>query len=348
MNPGIFRIGLNTLYYSGGHALMSRFCRGIGVIFTLHRVCPHNPAPFHPNRILEITPEFLEQAIIETRRQGFEFVSLDEAHRRITEPGNHRPFACLTFDDGYRDNRDVALPILKKHGCPFTLFVATSLTAGTGRLWWLALEEIIADAGGVTVDFDEQPQHFDTGTRREKEAAFLNIYTRLRTIGEHRQRQIVSALAARHDFDFAALCRRLVMGWEELGKFAHEPLLTIGAHSVNHYALAKLSEAQARAEIADSVRIIGEMLGKRPRHFAFPYGDAGSAGQREFRLAAELGLKTALTTRKGVIFAEHRQHITALPRVSLNGDYQSPHYVGMFLSGVPFLLWNGFRRLNVA
>ena len=138
------------------------------------------------------------------------------------------------------------------------------------------------------------------------------------------------------------------MGWDELRDFAREPLLTIGAHTVHHYALAKLGEADARAEIADSVEIIEKKLGERPRHFSFPYGDAGSAGPREFALARELGLTTAVTTRKGVIFAEHHRHTMALPRVSLNGDYQSPRYVDVFLSGAPFVLWNGFRRLNVA
>jgi len=347
MNSGLIRIGLDALYYSGGHALVSRFCRGTGVIFTLHQVRPPLKAPFRPNRILEVSPAFLESVIVETRRRGFELVSLDEAHRRITEPGDHRPFACLTFDDGYRDNREIAYPILKKHDCPFAIYVTTSFADGNGKLWWLALEQVVGDADSVDVPFDEGPKRLETATLREKEAAFSQIYWWLRRIDEARQRRVIGALAARHDIDLTALCRGLVMGWSELREFAREPLVTIGAHSVRHYALAKLSEGLARAEIEDSVRIIGERLGVRPRHFAFPYGDAASAGAREFRLAAELGLKTAVTTRKGVIFAEHRRHPTALPRVSLNGDYQSAHYVDLFLSGAPFLLWNGFRRLDV-
>lgn len=348
MNSGLIRIGLDALYYSGGHALMSRFCRGIGVIFTLHRVCPPHKSPFHPNRILEVSPNFLERVIVETRRRGFELVSIDEAHRRITEPGEHPPFACLTFDDGYRDNRDIALPILKKHGCPFAVYVTTSFSDGNGKLWWLALEKVIRNADSVDIAMDDGPRRFETTSWREKETAYSQIYWWLRQIDEARQRRVISALAARHDVDLDGLCRELIMGWGELRQFAREPLVTIGAHSVNHYALAQLSEELARAEIEDSVCIIGERLRAKPRHFAFPYGDSASAGPREFRLAAELGLKTAVTTRKGVIFAEHGEHATALPRVSLNGDYQSAHYVNLYLSGAPFLLWNGFRRLNVA
>ena len=62
----------------------------------------------------------------------------------------------------------------------------------------------------------------------------------------------------------------------------------------------------------------------------------------------DLGFETAVTTRPGVLFPEHRDHLTALPRVSLNGDYQTLRYLDLFLSGAPFLLYNRLRRVNVA
>ena len=65
-------------------------------------------------------------------------------------------------------------------------------------------------------------------------------------------------------------------------------------------------------------------------------------------LAREAGFETAVTTRKGMLFPEHRRHLTALPRVSLSGDYQSPAYTSVFLSGAPFALWNRFQRVNAA
>ncbi len=83
-------------------------------------------------------------------------------------------------------------------------------------------------------------------------------------------------------------------------------------------------------------------------HLAYPYGSAEAAGAREFRLAKELGYRTAVTTRKGLVYAEHGEHLTALPRVSLNGDYQDERYLRVFLTGAPFAVWNGFKRLQVA
>ena len=121
---------------------------------------------------------------------------------------------------------------------------------------------------------------------------------------------------------------------------------TIGAHTKNHYAVAKLSEQAAMEEMVGSAERIEQELGRRPVHFAYPYGDPGSAGPRDFQLARDAGFKTAVTTRKGMLFADHREHLTALPRVSLNGDYQSLTYTALYLSGAPFALWNRFRQIN--
>ena len=77
-------------------------------------------------------------------------------------------------------------------------------------------------------------------------------------------------------------------------------------------------------------------------------GDATSAGPREFALAQTLGFATAVTTRPGVLFPEHREHLTALPRVSLNGHFQAMRFIDVFLSGAPFALSSGFRRVDAA
>ena len=63
--------------------------------------------------------------------------------------------------------------------------------------------------------------------------------------------------------------------------------------------------------------VIEASLGTRPDHLSYPVGDKTSAGPREFKIAAELGFKTAVTTRPGVLFPSHSEHLTALPRQHL-------------------------------
>jgi peptidoglycan/xylan/chitin deacetylase (PgdA/CDA1 family) len=94
--------------------------------------------------------------------------------------------------------------------------------------------------------------------------------------------------------------------------------------------------------------IIEAALGTRPEHLSYPIGDSTSAGPREFAIAAELGFKTAVTTRPGVLFRSHSRHLTALPRISLNGEYQRLRYVRVLLSGSATAMWNGFRRVEAA
>jgi peptidoglycan/xylan/chitin deacetylase (PgdA/CDA1 family) len=84
----------------------------------------------------------------------------------------------------------------------------------------------------------------------------------------------------------------------------------------------------------------------RPQHLAYPVGDPTSAGPREFRIAAELGFKTAVTTRPGVLFTAHAKHLTALPRISLNGNFQQLRYVNVLMSGAATAMWNGLRRVD--
>jgi peptidoglycan/xylan/chitin deacetylase (PgdA/CDA1 family) len=89
-------------------------------------------------------------------------------------------------------------------------------------------------------------------------------------------------------------------------------------------------------------------LGIEVRDFAYPVGDRASAGPREFELARELGFVTAVTTRPGMLFPDHARRLTALPRVSVNGCWQRAEALEVLLSGAPFWLWNGGRRVEAA
>ena len=97
-----------------------------------------------------------------------------------------------------------------------------------------------------------------------------------------------------------------------------------------------------------SAAVIEAALGRLPRHLAYPVGDESSAGPREFELARATGFETAVTTRPGVLFAAHRQHLTALPRITVNGEFQRLRYLDVLLSGAATALHNGFRRVNAA
>ena len=141
----------------------------------------------------------------------------------------------------------------------------------------------------------------------EKHHVYDQLYKWVRSFRtEEELRRVVRDLSVRYQVDIAAFCEELCMDWEELGRLAADPLVTIGAHTVNHVMLAKTPERQARSEMAMSRAVIEASLGLKPDHLSYPVGDPTSAGPREFRIAAELGFKTAVTTRPGVLVSGAR------------------------------------------
>ena len=337
---------LTLLRLTGATRALAPAFRGRGVILTMHHVRPARDHAFAPNRILEITPAFLEEVIVLLRDQGYDIAAMDEVPARLRADGP--PFAVLTFDDGYRDNAACAVPVLKKHRAPFTLFVTTGFADATAPLWWLDLEDAIAAQDHVTAWLPGGPVILPAATPEEKKTAFETIYWALRPGPESALRATIARLAADAGIDPLIRTRDLCLRWNEIRALAADPLCTIGAHTLTHPMLAKHAAEIAREEMSASKTIIEEQLGREVRHFSFPVGDSGSAGPREFSLARAAGFETAVTTRPGVLFADHLAHLTALPRISVNGLFQRRGDVAALLSGVPTALQNRGRRLNVA
>jgi len=321
--------------------------QGKGAILTLHHVRPATAGGFRPNGLLEITPDFLDRALTLIRAEGYDIVSLDEALARLADPKPGRFFVALTFDDGYRDNLDHAWPVLAKHQAPWTLYVVRGFAERTARLWWLELEEAIRVLLRLSLDLPDGRFEMPAGTDAEKQKAFDQLYWRLRKGPEAILLSAISDLGRQAGIDPVALVERECLPVETLRSLAGAPGVTIGAHTLSHPMLAKHPEAEARREIVESKAWLEEALGAPIRHFAYPVGDPTSAGPREFVLAKEAGFTSAVTTRPGHLFAEHAEHLHALPRVSLNGLHQSEAALRSLLSGLPFLLWNRGRRIDI-
>jgi peptidoglycan/xylan/chitin deacetylase (PgdA/CDA1 family) len=227
--------------------------------------------------------------------------------------------------------------------------VASDFAEGIGRLWWIALEMAIAKASKIEVEIGGAAVRLDTDTSAAKQAAFDRLHDWLRGLPDESDiRREVSALCVRHGIDEAAICRDLCMSWDELKPFAADPLISIGAHSITHCNLARQTEAAARDEMATSRARIEGALRRPVVHLAYPYGDKIAAGPREFALARAIGFNTAVTTRPGMVFSQSAEHLTALPRVSLNGNYQDARILPVLTSGAATAMWNGFRRVDAA
>ncbi|MBX9930989.1 MAG: polysaccharide deacetylase family protein [Methylobacterium sp.] len=345
----VIEAGFRAIGASRADRWLRPLAQGRGVILTFHHVHPDPPGAYAPNRLLTITPAFLEAVILRLEAKGFDIVALDELPARLHEDG--APFAVLTFDDGYRDNLEHAAPILARHELPWTLFVTSEFAEGRGRLWWIELERAIARLDRIRLaPSADAAEVFDHPARdaREKETVFAALYRHLRAGGEDHLLAHIAALSEEAGQPTGRVAAELCLSWSELRVLAADPSVTIGAHTVSHPMLAKHGEDAVVFEIAEGRRRIEGQLGAPVRHLSYPVGDRTSAASREFALSERLGFATAVTTRPGHLFAGHARHLHALPRVSINGLYQSEAALDALLSGVPFLAWNRFRRLDVA
>ncbi len=328
------RARLEALSATRAHVFLRANQRPAGVILRVQRVRPPRPDRFQPNRAMEITPDYLDAVITKLRRRNMEIVSLDEMLRRLIE-GDPRGGVCFACDGGYVDHAEWVHPIFRKHAAPFAAFVPTSFADRIGELWWLVLEAVIGKTDQLALVLDGTDERFDCRTASEKARLFeaLSSWLWARPTNDDISR-CVHDLAGRYEVDMAALCEDTCMGWDEIAALAADPLITIGAQTINHPILAKLPEAKVRSELALSRAVIETAIGMRPDHLAYPFGDDRAVGPREFAIAAELGFKSALTSRPGVLGARHRTELTALPRVTLDGEFQRLRYLPALLAGI--------------
>lgn len=322
----------DLLLWSGLARLARPILGGAGAVLVFHRLGPPEPGLIFDVNQRNIVPAALfEQLLDALSEDGVDVVTLDEALRRIAAPRAGR-FVCLTFDDGYRDNHDLLLPILESRGVPATVYVAPGLIDGTAPLWWYALDEVIGREPRLRLPLPEETD-IAAGDRPAKERAFAVAAGVMTRASAAVRSGLMAALAERYGADATALAARHMMDWTMVHRLAASPVIEIGAHTLTHPPLATLSEDAAAAEMAGSRDRLEAETGRAVRHLAFPYGSPGTAGVREARIAAALGFRTAVTTVPGSLARRHVQAQHAWPRHGM-GPADGPAALRLRLAGI--------------
>lgn len=337
---------IQAVYQSRLSRILPRALAGCGAILTLHRIKPEMPDDFQPNSTLEVTPAFLDQTIRQIRDRGLEIISLDEMHRRLMSGETSRRFVCLTLDDGYIDNYTHALPVFEKHQVPFSIFLTTGFLDQTAVFWWLLLEKALRQTSHIALNFGNDLVEHPTSTVADKTQAYRDLHQRFRSASAEDCMAAAGQLMNGYHVDAQSLCREESMTWAMAHEITAGGLGTIEAHTVNHIALTRQDAGDIRTDMEQSCARIEEKTGRRPGHFAYPFGDTMAAGQREFELLESMHFLTASTMRDGMLREKNASALTALPRLALNGLYQSPAYVDLLLSGLNALASSSIQQLR--
>ncbi|WP_245288289.1 polysaccharide deacetylase family protein [Bradyrhizobium sp. Ec3.3] len=201
------------------------------------------------------------------QQQGWKIVSLDECLQALSRNEPKAPrYAVLTFDDGYRDVRSVALPLMEQRKAPFTVYVPTGAPTRAMKSWWIGLRELFRREERVTIDPMERS--FACPDFRSKRAGLKTVIQWVH--GDYRRSALLESTFRRYGISLSALNDAYFLDERELQALSRHPLASIGAHTASHAALATLDASSARAELDDN-RIYLETLLERPiRHLAYP------------------------------------------------------------------------------
>lgn len=281
----LLRLAANYLSGSGASARL--------LILMYHRVLAQTD-PLMPDNIN--TEEFsVQMQLLEKRYRPF---TLSEAIRRLSDHSLPSRSVVVTFDDGYRDNYDVALPILQRHSIPATFFVASGFLGG-GRMWNDSVIEAMrrVDAGVLDLTHLDLGCHtiFDDGDR---------VAVMRKLIGELKYHPMDTRQSQVNELVSVVgkpLPDNLMMNPDQV-QILSDVGMEIGGHTRLHPILSRIDLAQAEKEIIAGRDYLQDIIGSRISVFAYPNGRPGQDYQREHMELLRLhGFDSAVSTSWGCV-----------------------------------------------
>jgi peptidoglycan/xylan/chitin deacetylase (PgdA/CDA1 family) len=314
------RIIANTLYYSGALWLIAAFrFRRKTFVLMYHRVLPADADTFSADSIC-VTPEAFARQMAFLRRH-FRVLSITELADHL-ESGRALPSgSCVvTFDDGWRDNFDHALPILREQQVPAVIFVATDYIGGNDSFWQERLSRLLFDGarGGDESRALVEKIVERTGLAELEEAARRRIIRdavdRLKKLPpadiasiEAEVRAVVGPPASLGDDRF--------MDWQQVAGLVRGTRVNVGSHGCSHTPLTKLSSEDAARELDEAGKRVSDAVGVPTASIGYPNGNYDEAVVRLTRAA---GYRLGFTTDKGLV-GDVRDPFK-LPRINIGGS----------------------------
>ncbi|MDQ2724158.1 MAG: polysaccharide deacetylase family protein [Actinomycetota bacterium] len=203
---------------------------------------------------------------------------------------------ALTFDDGYRDNLDIAAPLLHHYGLTATFFLAPELLGGASP-WWEELAWAMSHSRRTRVSW--QGRALVLGDASSREESYGVVIREVKRVDEVERRCVVSALVAQLDpEDPAGEHRSLIMGWDEAQEL-HRQGFTIGSHSLRHSILARETAAAQFQDLLESRQALQDALGCPADLLAYPNGEIEDFDDTTIGAARQAGYRAAVTTIGG-------------------------------------------------
>jgi peptidoglycan/xylan/chitin deacetylase (PgdA/CDA1 family) len=230
----------------------------------------------------------------------FNILPLDEAVQKLRTRGLPPRPACITFDDGYADNAEIALPLLRKFGVTATFFISTGFL--DGRIMWNDMViESVRQAIGDTLDLSSiELGAFSISTKPARRATVKALLSALKYLEASERADRCAAIV---QIARATLPPDIMLRSADV-KALHEAGMGIGAHTVNHPILSRLPPGLAEREISEGREKLQEITGSSISLFAYPNGKPDvDYDRRHVAIVRKLGFDAAVSTGWGVASA---------------------------------------------
>ncbi len=263
-------------------------------ILTYHRFPKQDGTEPFDDGVIDTSPLELEQHLVSIKRH-FNIVGIQELCEFVQGGTLPRNPVAITFDDGYLDNYEQALPILRRLDCKAIFFVATSYINERRLYWWDKVAYLVKQCSRDSiqlnypspfrVDLADRPHAIFRLLRFIKACPQLDMDRLLTELGQ------AVGIPWTRELELAS-AERLLMTWDHV-RALREAGMDVESHTRTHRVLQTLSEAELRDELAGSRADLQRELGEAPRAVAYPIGKplAGSARLRAALASAgyELG-----------------------------------------------------------
>ena len=289
LSTALYRSGLLSLVGSAMGGV--RRVKGFAVL-AFHRVNDEDD-PFMPS-----LPTSVFAARMEHIARHYTVLTVENLVERLREGRVPRKALALTFDDGYRDNLTHAAPILARYGLPATIFLTTGCIGTREMLWFDRLAEAFKTTTRTHLQLAGQAA-LGLGSTAERLRALQVALSYLKGRPDAERRQTLDELLRELQGGGLDGPKRLMLSWDEVGVLRGLGF-SVGAHTVSHPILSRVSPEDAWQEIDGSKRAIERALGSRARAFAYPNGGAEDVTELSVRLVKDAGFTCAVTTRRGL------------------------------------------------
>jgi peptidoglycan/xylan/chitin deacetylase (PgdA/CDA1 family) len=335
LSPVINMLGIDLL--------TKPFYSGKGQILKLHRVIPWSGKErIHNHLSLEISPDHLEDIITFFRKKDYDFISLDMLPVWLhNNQRTKKKFVIFTLDDGYKDNLDFAYPVFKKNSIPFTIYVTNSFPDRTAIIWWYILEDLILKNSSVKYSFSVGSVDLTCQTIKQKERAFSDLRSLITQINDINLEKELTGFFTKYGFSIAEHNNDLVLNWNEISQLSSDSLVSIGAHTLNHYNLCNLQDDQSFHEISECKKLLESKIKHIVNHFSYPFG---AYGLRELNFVNKSNFLTATTVINANTFYNHIDHQFSLPRITIN-SLSNEKVLNLQINGFYPAILNKFKRV---